>query len=51
MLILMSFPEKSSFCSNGKFIDFAITIRGRDFSPVGAMRNFARGIFCWVVGI
>ena len=51
MLILFSFPQKSSFCANGKFIDFEMALRGRTFSPIGAMRNFAREIFCWVVGI
>ena len=43
--------KKSSFCANGKFIDFEMALKGRAFSPVGAMGNFARGIFCWVVGI
>ena len=51
MLILVSFPAKSSFYANWKFIDFEMALRGRAFSPIGAMRNFARGIFCWVVGI
>ena len=51
MLILVSFSKKSSFCANVKFIDFEMTLRGRVFSPVGAMGNFAKGIFCWVVGI
>ena len=37
----ISFPKKSSFCTNGKFIDFEMTLRGRVFSPVGAMGNFA----------
>ena len=48
---IIQFSQKSSFCANGKFIDFEMALRGRAFSPIGAMRNFARGIFCWVVGI
>ena len=51
MLILVSFPQKSSFCANWKFIDFEMTLKGRVFSPVGAMGNFVREIFCWVVEI
>ena len=51
MPILVSFPPKSSFFANGKFIDFKMALRGRAFSPIGAMRNFAGEIFCWVVGI
>ena len=51
MLILVSFPKKSSFSANGKFIDFEIALRGRTFSTVGAVGSLARGIFCWVVGI
>ena len=42
MLILVSFPKKSSFCANVKFIDFEMALRGRPSSPVVAMGNFAR---------
>ena len=45
MLILVSFPKKSSFCANEKFIDFKMTLKGKDFSPAGAMGNFADGQF------
>ena len=51
MLILVGFHQKSSFCANGKFIDLEMVLRGRAFSPIGAMRNFARRIYFWVVGI
>ena len=46
MLILVSFPKKSSFYVNEKFIDFEMTLKGRGFSPVRAMGNVAgRGDF------
>ena len=45
MLILVSFPKKSSFCANEKFIDFEMTLKGRGFFPVGAMGNFAGAQF------
>ena len=51
MLILVSFLQKSSFCANGKFINFEMRLRGRALSPNGAMKNFAKRILCWVVGI
>ena len=52
MLMLVSFPEKFSLCTNGKVIDFEMTLRGKGFSPVRAMGNFAgEGGGCWVVGI
>ena len=51
ILILVSFPKKSCFCANGKIIDFEMALSGRAFSQFGAMRNFSRGIFCWMVGI
>ena len=47
MLILTSFPPKSSCCANDKFIDFEMALRGKASSPVEAMGNFARGIFFW----
>ena len=43
MLILVSFPKKSSFCANEKFIDFEVTLKDRGFSPVGTMGTFAGG--------
>ena len=46
------FSWKSSLCTNGKVIDFEMTLRGEGFSPVRAMGNFAgEGGGCWVVGI
>ena len=41
MLILVGFPQKSSFCANEKLIDFEMTLKGRGFSPVGTVGNFA----------
>ena len=50
--MLVSFPEKFSFCTNGKVTDFEMTLRGKGLSPVRAMGNFAgEGGGCWVVGI
>ena len=45
MLILVSFPQKSSFCANEKFIDFEMSLKGRGFFPVEAMGNFAGARF------
>ena len=53
MLILVSFAQKSFFFffANGKIIDFKMALRGRAFSAIVAMRNFAREIISWMVGI
>ena len=45
MLILVSFPPKSSFCANEKFNDFEMSLKGRGFFPVGAMGKFAGARF------
>ena len=41
MLILVSFPKKSSFCVNEKFIDYEMALKGKGSSPVGTMGTFA----------
>ena len=43
MLILGRFLKKSSFCANGQFWVFEITLRDGGIPTVGGIRNFAEG--------
>ena len=46
MLMVVNFlKKKSSFCENGKFIDFKMALRGKDFCSVGTMGHFTEGFF------
>ena len=49
MLNLDSFLEKSSFCANGQFRVFEITLRSGGIPSVGGIRNFAGGYFFDIV--
>ena len=51
MLMLISFPKKSSFDANRELKAFKIALRGRSISWIGAMWNLLGTCFCWVVGI
>ena len=49
--MLISFPKKSSFDTNGQFRVFEMVLRGRGISPIGAIGHLQGASFCWVAGV
>ena len=45
MLVLLSFPKKSSFGANGQFRQLEMVLRGRGVYTIGVMVHFTMGIF------